>query len=410
MKKEDIEFLHISHFDYILPDNKIAKYPLSNRDSSKLLLYEASNIQAKQFFDLVDLLPRDSLLIFNNTRVIHARLIFRKSTGAFIEVFCLAPHSPLDYQLNFATRQNCSWSCMIGNAKKWKEEIISMEIEIDGKIVTLNAERQNNKIGNTIVSFKWDNSNYTFSELLDSAGMLPIPPYLNRPAETSDDETYQTLYSKVEGSVAAPTAGLHFTPEMLKKLDKKGIKTAEVTLHVGAGTFKPVKSDTMGGHEMHDEFISVSKKTIEEIILNKGKLIVVGTTSMRTIESLYYIGKKIIEFPENRLSKLSVKQWEPYEEVDFVPPVDSIINILDFLNRTNKDHLIASTGLLIAPGYKFHYPDALITNFHQPQSTLLLLVSAFVGDDWRNIYNYALNNDFRFLSYGDSSLLWKNSK
>lgn len=416
MKKGDIRNIKISDFTYTLPDEKIAKYPLPERDSSRLLIYKDSQIAGSEFSLLPEHLPENSLLIFNNTRVIHARLHFRKVSGAIIEIFCLSPYEPEDYVINFQQRGECSWTCMIGNARKWKDEVLSMEIDINGVGVTINAQKvpesdkstKNNS--DVTVKFTWDNESFTFSELLEVAGKLPIPPYLNRPAEEKDDETYQTLYSQVEGSVAAPTAGLHFTPEVMDRLASKGIQTAEVTLHVGAGTFKPVKSEVIAGHEMHTEFISVPKETIEKIINHTGDLIVVGTTSMRTVESLYYIGKKLRDNIDIESCNLSVNQWDPYEEEESVNPFIALRFILDYLEQTGQDQLISATSLMIVPGYTFHYPDAMITNFHQPQSTLLLLVSAFAGDDWQNIYEYALNNNFRFLSYGDSSLLWKNIK
>jgi len=416
MKKGDIRNIKISDFTYTLPDEKIAKYPLPERDSSRLLIYKDSQIAGSEFSLLPEHLPENSLLIFNNTRVIHARLHFRKVSGAIIEIFCLSPYEPEDYVINFQQRGECSWTCMIGNARKWKDEVLSMEIDINGVGVTINAQKvpesdkstKNNS--DVTVKFTWDNESFTFSELLEVAGKLPIPPYLNRPAEEKDDETYQTLYSQVEGSVAAPTAGLHFTPEVMDRLASKGIQTAEVTLHVGAGTFKPVKSEVIAGHEMHTEFISVPKETIEKIINHTGDLIVVGTTSMRTVESLYYIGKKLRDNIDIESCNLSVNQWDPYEEEESVNPFIALRFILDYLEQTGQDQLISATSLMIVPGYIFHYPDAMITNFHQPQSTLLLLVSAFAGDDWQNIYEYALNNNFRFLSYGDSSLLWKNIK
>jgi S-adenosylmethionine:tRNA ribosyltransferase-isomerase len=416
MKKGVVQNIKISDFNYTLPDERIAKYPLPQRDSSKLLIYKDSQLSSSNFSSLPDQLPGNSLLIFNNTRVIHARLHFMKATGANIEIFCLSPFSPKDYIMNFQQKGECSWICMIGNAKKWKEDLLSMEIDIKGLRVVLNAQKidmaemSNRNGSDVIVRFTWDNSDVTFSELLEVAGKLPIPPYLNRPAEEKDDETYQTLYSHVEGSVAAPTAGLHFTPAVMEGLAAKGVKTAEVTLHVGAGTFKPVKSDNLAGHEMHTEFISVPRETIEKIINHTGDIIVVGTTSMRTVESLYYIGKKLRTNPDTEPYKLSVNQWEPYEEDENEDPYIVLRAILDYLENTEQDQLISATRLLIAPGYNFHYPDALITNFHQPQSTLLLLVSAFVGGYWTTIYEYALQNNFRFLSYGDSSLLWKNPK
>ncbi|MDD4777684.1 MAG: S-adenosylmethionine:tRNA ribosyltransferase-isomerase [Fermentimonas sp.] len=416
MKKGEIGNIKISDYTYILPDEKIAKYPLSQRDSSRLLIYKDSKVSSSEFSLLPEHLPENSLLIFNNTRVIHARLHFRKVSGAIIEIFCLSPYKPEDYVMNFQQRGEASWICMIGNARKWKDEVLSMNIDIKGTGVTINAQKlavsdiSSKNSSDVVVRFSWDNEGFTFSELLEVAGKLPIPPYLNRPAEERDDETYQTLYSQVEGSVAAPTAGLHFTSEVMGRLASKGIQTAEVTLHVGAGTFKPVKSGVIAGHEMHTEFISVPKETIEKIINHTVDLIVVGTTSMRTVESLYYIGRKLRDNIEKESYNLSVSQWDPYEEDEPADPYIALRSILDYLEQTGQDQLISATSLMIAPGYTFHYPDAMITNFHQPQSTLLLLVSAFVGNDWKNIYEYALHNNFRFLSYGDSSLLWKNFK
>jgi len=407
MQKENIGKLQISQYNYHLPDDRIAKYPLQQRDASKLLVYDGARIDTSRFGKLPELIPEGSLLLFNNTRVIHARLLFQKETGAQVEIFCLSPHSPADYVVNFQQRGHCSWYCMIGNAKRWKDGPLQMQIPLHDGIVTLEAEKAGRAGNDIVVQFSWDKEEFTFSELLEIAGKLPIPPYLNRPSETKDDETYQTVYSRSEGSVAAPTAGLHFTEEVMGALRDRGIKTAEVTLHVGAGTFKPVKSDTIAGHEMHTEFIVVPKETIEELLNHSGKIVVVGTTSMRTVESLYYIGRKLSIGTGMPLSELSVKQWEPYDGTVEIAPQQALRNILNYLEETGQQRLISSTQLMIAPGYKFHYPDAIITNFHQPQSTLLLLVSAFVGDDWGKIYNYALENNYRFLSYGDSSLLWK---
>jgi len=409
MKRKEIEQLHITDYDYPLPDERIAKYPLEKRDASKLLLYDDGIISESIFSNLADYIPSESLMIFNNTRVIHARLLFRKETGAQIEVFCLSPADPEDYAMNFAAKQHCSWHCMIGNAKRWKDDILTMKIENGGNgILTLSAEKTAVTNKDTTVRFSWNDDTLSFSEILEIAGKLPIPPYLNRPAETKDDETYQTVYSRIEGSVAAPTAGLHFTDDVMTSLRHKGIATAEVTLHVGAGTFRPVKSETIGEHEMHTEFISVPKETIKAIYENKHPLVVVGTTSMRTIESLYYIGAKLAINPIATPHELFVSQWEPYE--NFLHDIEarqSLKNILDYLDRNDADHLISATQIMIVPGFRFHYADALITNFHQPQSTLLLLISAFVDDNWRVIYDYALKSDFRFLSYGDSSLLWR---
>jgi len=410
MKKDDIRQLQISQFNYTLPDEKIAKYPLPQRDMSKLLRYNDAQISSYTFTELPSLLPGESLLLFNNTRVIHARLLFYKQTGAQIEIFCLSPHEPADYVRSFQQRAQCSWNCMIGNAKRWKEEPLFMDIPVEDGVVTLKAEKKAPSGEERIVSFSWNHPEFTFSELLEIAGKLPIPPYLNRPSEDKDDETYQTVYARIEGSVAAPTAGLHFTPDVMEQLRKKGIQTAEVTLHVGAGTFKPVKSDTIAGHEMHTEFISVQRETVEKLLKNVGKLIVVGTTSLRTVESLYYIGRKLYFHPEASLHELTVGQWEPYEKADEISPKQALQSILRYLDRHRQDRLITATQIIIVPGYHFHYADAIITNFHQPQSTLLLLIAAFVGDDWQKIYDYALRNNYRFLSYGDSSLLWKKGK
>ena len=409
MKKDNIHQIRISDFNYILPEEKIAKHPLSRRDESKLLLYgdadkRASNIKTLDFIKLPHLLPENTLLVLNNTRVIHARLLFKKASGANIEIFCLSPYNPSDYTDNFSQRESCSWYCMVGNSRRWKSGKLSIGIDIKGEKVTLNATRADD----SIVDFSWDNPEFTFPDLLEAAGNLPIPPYLNRPAEAADDENYQTVYSHIDGSVAAPTAGLHFTPEIIKTIEDKGIKIAEVTLHVGAGTFKPVKTDVISGHEMHSEIFSVSKETINNLINHTGKIVVVGTTSMRTLESLYYLGKKINDNPNVDPNSLTVSQWEPYEEYqDTIAPNVALKAILNHLEKNKLHQIISSTKLMIVPGYKFQYPDALITNFHQPQSTLLLLVSAFIGEDWKKLYSYALENNFRFLSYGDSSLIWK---
>ena len=412
MKKIAIERLRISDFDYILPDEKIAKYPLEKRDSSKLLLYKNGEISSSVFSSLPEYLPSNSLMIFNNTRVIHARLLFRKNTGAQIEVFCLSPAEPSDYALSFQQRERCSWHCLIGNAKRWKDDVLQLKIgRENGKAITLIAEKKEVRENEVTVEFSWDDPSVTFSDLLETVGKLPIPPYLNRPAEESDNETYQTVYSRIEGSVAAPTAGLHFTDEVMNALRRKGVKTDEVTLHVGAGTFKPVKSQTVYGHEMHTEFISVPRKVIADMYDNENPLIVVGTTSMRTIESLYYIGRKLHFNPDLCPHELTVSQWEPYEkenESESISPKQALKNILDYLDRSHTDQLISATQIIIVPGYTFHFVDGLITNFHQPQSTLLLLIAAFVGNEWRNIYEYALTHNFRFLSYGDSSLLFSS--
>ena len=357
------------------------------------------------FTSLPSYLPSGSLMIFNNTKVIQARLHFRKETGALIEVFCLEPIQPNDYVLSFQQTRKCSWLCMIGNLKKWKEGSLSREIEIKGKTVLLTATRGECRGTSHWIDFEWNNDSFTFADILEIVGELPIPPYLNRETQESDKETYQTVYSKIKGSVAAPTAGLHFTERVLNSLKEKDIDLEELTLHVGAGTFKPVKSEEIEGHEMHTEYISVHKQTIEKLIAHHGEAIAVGTTSVRTLESLYYIGLILSQNPDASEEELHVKQWTPYENKIEMSTVESLQHILNYLNRHEMETLDTSTQIIIAPGYQYNIVKAMVTNFHQPKSTLLLLVSAFVKGDWRAIYNYALANSFRFLSYGDSSLL-----
>ena len=406
MKKCDAEKIRIADYNYTLPSEKIAKYPLEKRDASKLLLFRDNSISTLPFSDIAAQIPESSLMVFNDTRVIHARLIFEKSTGAVIEVFCLSPHAPRDYSVNFQQRTACSWHCMIGNAKRCKDDVLHMSVFINNEKVSLSARKTKRNADDVVVEFSWDNPDFTFSELLEVAGKLPIPPYLNRASEVRDDETYQTVYSAVEGSVAAPTAGLHFTPEVMESFRKKGIHPARVTLHVGAGTFKPVKSEAIGDHDMHTEFISVSRETVQALYENENNLVVVGTTSMRTVESLYYLGKKIFLQPDIQPEGLVVFQWEPYGEENPVSPKLALKSIIDYLIKNNRDQLLALTQIMIVPGYTFHYPQALITNFHQPQSTLLLLIASCIDKHWKDVYDYALQNNYRFLSYGDSSLLW----
>ena len=345
-------------------------------------------------------------MVFNNTRVIQARLHFRKETGALIEVFCLEPLAPNEYVQMFAQTERCSWLCLVGNLKKWKEGALTREISVHGRTLTLSATRGEAVGTGHRVTFAWDDASVTFAEVLDAVGELPIPPYLNRKTEESDKQTYQTVYSKIKGSVAAPTAGLHFTEGVLQAIDAKGIEREEVTLHVGAGTFKPVKSAEIGDHEMHSEYIVVERKTIEKLIAHGGEAIAVGTTSVRTLESLYYIGVLISQCPDATEEQLRVTQWMPYEEqYNQLTTLEALQQILDYLDRNNLPALHTNTQIMIAPGYTFHIVKRIVTNFHQPKSTLLLLVSAFVKGDWRKIYDYALSHGFRFLSYGDSSLL-----
>ena len=402
---EDTKHIKISEFNYPLPDERIAKFPLATRDQSKLLVYRHGEVNEDVFTSLPQYLESGELMIFNNTKVIQARLHFRKETGALIEVFCLEPIQPNDYVLSFQQTRRCSWLCMIGNLKKWKEGTLSRIVNVKGKQIVLSATRGECRGTSHWIDFSWDDDTITFADLLEVAGELPIPPYLNRETQESDKETYQTVYSKIKGSVAAPTAGLHFTERVLAALDERGIDREELTLHVGAGTFKPVKSEEIEGHEMHTEYISVSKHTIEKLIAHHGEAIAVGTTSVRTLESLYYIGVLISHNPDATQDELHVQQWMPYEDKNDLTPVEALQQILDYLNRHEMEALHSSTQIIIAPGYTYKIVKKMVTNFHQPQSTLLLLVSAFVKGNWRRIYDYALGHDFRFLSYGDSSLL-----
>jgi len=410
--------IYIDSFDYPLPDERIAKFPLPVRDTSKLLIYHNASITQSVFSSIATYLPSDSLLVYNNTRVIQARIIFHKDTGARIEVFCLEPLAPADYALSLGATAGCTWKCMVGNVKKWHGEKLSKSVEVDGKTCTFNAELLHTEDNTHSIRFTWDCTDIHFATLLEKTGELPIPPYLHRKTEESDLTTYQTVYSKIKGSVAAPTAGLHFTPEVFESLKAKSIETEELTLHVGAGTFQPVKSDTIDKHHMHTEVISVKRSTIEHLLQKVGHIIAVGTTSVRTLESLYYIGKNLspdISAPDkvicdsDGLTLLHVSQWEPYESYHEIPTREALQNILDYLEKNNLSTLHANTQIMIKPGYIFHLVDGMITNFHQPKSTLLLLVSAFVDGHWTDIYDYALANDFRFLSYGDSSLLLRDS-
>jgi S-adenosylmethionine:tRNA ribosyltransferase-isomerase len=402
----DTKHIKINDYNYPLPDERIAKFPMTERDHSRLLVYRGGQVSDDVFYNLPDYLPDGALMVFNNTKVIQARLHFRKETGALIEVFLLEPAQPADYEQMFQTTGRCAWLCLVGNLKKWKEGTLHRSFEVNGKLLTLSVERGAMQGTSHWVSFEWDNPSVSFAEILDVVGELPIPPYLNRDTQESDKTTYQTVYSKIKGSVAAPTAGLHFTDRVLSALDARGIDREEVTLHVGAGTFKPVKSEEIEGHEMHTEYICVNRRTLEKLIRHQAQAIAVGTTSVRTLESLYYMGLKLMKNPDLNEEELHVNQWEPYEQpVSDVPAVEAIQAILAWLDRNQLEALHSSTQIIIAPGYEYKIVRMLVTNFHQPQSTLLLLVSAFVKGDWRRIYDYALAHDFRFLSYGDSSLL-----
>lgn len=418
----DTKHIKISDYNYPLTDGRIAKFPIAERDHSKLLLYRHGEITDDVFFNLSHYLPSGSLMVMNNTRVIQARIHFRKSSGALIEVFLMEPAEPRDYEQMFQSRGRCSWLCMVGNLKKWKEGPLQRQFVIRESHFTLTAMMDRERSAHSAtgtnywIDFSWDAPEVSFAEILDAVGELPIPPYLNRKTEESDKTTYQTVYSKIKGSVAAPTAGLHFTDRVLRSLDEKGIERDELTLHVGAGTFKPVKSELIEGHEMHSEYIVVHRHTFERLLRHDCRAIAVGTTSVRTLESLYYIGVKLQANPDAQEEDLHVSQWEPYDlehDADGLvivggEPVSqrqAISNVMAYLERNDLEVLHGSTQIIIAPGYKYKIVKALITNFHQPQSTLLLLVSAFVNGDWRRIYQYALSHEFRFLSYGDSSLL-----
>ena len=408
MKTKDI---HISEYNYELPDERIAKFPMTERDHSKLLVYNKGQVGEDIFYNLPSHLPQGALMVYNNTKVIQARLHFRKDTGALIEIFLLEPAEPADYEQMFQQTERCSWLCLVGNQKKWKEGALQREIDVKGVKVVISATRRGEHGTSQWIDFQWSGG-VSFAEILDVMGELPIPPYLNRETQESDKTTYQTVYSKIKGSVAAPTAGLHFTERVLKDIDAHGIEREEVTLHVGADTFKPVKSNTIGEHAMHTEYIAVRRHTLERLLAHHGEAIAVGTTSVRTLESLYYMGLKVIANPDIKEEELHVNQWEPYESEKLIVNSEKLATaqqslqaLLDWMVRHELTVLHSSTQIIIAPGYEYHIVKMLITNFHQPQSTLLLLVSAFVKGDWHKIYDYALAHDFRFLSYGDSSLL-----
>ena len=405
---DDIRALRIADYDYPLPDERIAKHPLAQREQCKLLYYKKGDIQERRFWEVPSLLPERSTLIYNNTRVINARLRFRKETGSMIEIFCLEPMLPRDYEQIFQTTGHCVWQCLVGNSKRWKQGPLAQCVTIDGHKVTLTATRGEQRGNAWEIAFDWNGGEQqcTFADVLDATGEIPIPPYLNRGTEESDSIDYQTVYSHIDGSVAAPTAGLHFTDEVLAECDSRGITRREITLHVGAGTFQPVKSEHIGDHPMHYEFISVPREVIMDIINAPGPVIAVGTTSVRTLESLYYIGQILEDDPDADEEALTVTQWMPYTTPCLISTKKALLNIVDYLNRNNTDTYMGSTQLMIAPGFQYRIVDGMITNFHQPQSTLLLLVAAFVGQDkWRGMYDYALEHDFRFLSYGDAQLL-----
>ncbi|MCQ2973416.1 MAG: S-adenosylmethionine:tRNA ribosyltransferase-isomerase [Bacteroidales bacterium] len=392
--------ISISDFNYELDENRIAKFPLKERDKCKLLIYKDKQISESIFNNIGSLLPEDGLMIVNNTKVIPARLEFFNSNGARIEIFCLEPYSPTDYDRNFASKNTCEWKCLAGNLKRWKNFDLSRTIVCKNQEVTLTVKKMQVIGGEIIAQFLW-NGDFSFSEIIDAIGSIPIPPYLNRKAEESDNIDYQTVYSHYKGSVAAPTAGLHFSDELMNSLNTK---IGQLTLHVGAGTFKPVKTETIGEHEMHREFFSVSKSLLKDILDHQGKITAVGTTSVRTLESLYWLGVKMID---NQTTDF-LPQWDCYDMRDDISLNESFQQIINYLDKNNEENFKASTGIMICPTYKYRVVDNIITNFHQPESTLLLLVAAAVGDDWKNIYKYAIENNFRFLSYGDGSFLQIN--
>ena len=405
--------LSISDFDYDLSEEKIAVYPLAQRDQSKLLIYERGAISEDIYKNIADHLPERSFLIFNDTKVIKARILFKKPTGAVIEIFCLEPYEEVkDYALIFQKKGSIRWKCMIGGAGKWKDKFLEKEISIDKFKVILKATLVEKLSDAYVVELSWTPGDYSFAELIDHAGETPLPPYIKRKAEESDAERYQSIYSAHEGSVAAPTAGLHFTKKIFASLKKKNIDTGFVTLHVGAGTFKPVKSTNMEGHEMHAEWIDVSEKFIQQLIQNISHgIFCVGTTSVRTIESLYWMGFKAFLNPEIEWDDLKIKQWDVYEEPlknNNCSVQEALEALLNYLKNRKAEKLFIQTQIIIAPGYQFKIADGIITNFHQPKSTLLLLVAALAGDKWKDIYEYALTHEFRFLSYGDGCLIYRD--
>lgn len=397
--------IKISDYTYNLPNERIAKYPLSERDKSKLLVRQNGTIQHDIFENCTNYLPENAQLVFNNTRVIHARLFFYKDTGAKIEIFCLEPIEPADYQVAFQETEEITWKCMVGNSKKWKEGFLSHTFKIDGQTIELTAVKIGQEGNSFHIRFVW-NGGVHFSEIIEHIGQLPIPPYLNRNTEESDEESYQTVYAKIDGSVAAPTAGLHFTDKVITKLADKNITTNEITLHVGAGTFQPVKSETIEGHDMHHEQVIIPIDILRSFIENSKNIIAVGTTSVRSLESLYWIG---LQLEEKRFDPFhpEVKQWEPYENKATISLEKALQNIIYFLVENDEKVIRFSTQIIILPGYDFKLISGMFTNFHQPESTLLLLISAFLGKQWKQVYDYALENNFRFLSYGDSNLYLK---
>lgn len=407
--------LQIKDFDYNLPDEKIAKHPLAERDASKLLIYKHGEIKTDNFIHLAGYLPENALIIFNNTKVVEARLLFKKPSGTTIEIFCLEPAGDYaDITTAMLQHEHVLWKCLAGNAKKWKDEILVKQLLHNGKEIELSAKKLSRQAENFIIEFSWNDEQLSFAEVLHIAGVIPLPPYMHRDAEEDDKKRYQTVYAKYDGSVAAPTAGLHFTDNVFEKLSAKKIERDFVTLHVGAGTFKPVKTETIEAHEMHSEFFEVSLELIKKLMAkSSNKIIAVGTTSLRTLESLYWMGVKIrqrsaVSGQQNiPIDDITIHQWDVYElDAENIPVEDALRALVEWMAVHKLDKLIAKTQIIIAPPYKLKVADILITNFHQPKSTLLLLVAAVIGNDWKKVYDYALNNNFRFLSYGDSCLFF----
>ena len=401
-----INCLKIDDYTYCLPDERIAKFPLAERDQSKLLVYRNGSISTDVFANLPDYINETDILTFNNTRVIRARIEMEKETGARIEIFCLEPHEPHDYQLSFAQRQSCQWKCLLGNGRKWKSGTLKKRINCNGLETEFQAERITGSEEHHIIRFSWTGG-MDFGSVLEACGCTPLPPYLHRKTEELDETRYQTVYSKHQGSVAAPTAGLHFTPQLLQRLSGKGVKLNELTLHVGAGTFRPVQQNDVVRHEMHVEFFSVQYDVITNLLANNCNSTAIGTTSLRALESVYWLGVKMLQY-DIGLENLNLSQWEAYTLPQNVTVEQSLNKICEILEKNQEKILFASTKIMIVPGYTFRICRKLITNFHQPRSTLLLLVGAFAGEDWKKIYQYALEHDYRFLSYGDGSLLEMN--
>lgn len=396
----------INDYDYDLPKERIAQYPLRERDNSKLLILRNNTISQDVFRNIHSYLPSGSLLLFNNTRVIKARLLFEKESGAVIEILCLEPVDPPEYELSLSSSGQVIWKCLVGNLKKWKKGAVKLSYLYKGNEGILSAEKISAEGDAWRIRFSWT-PEISFAEVIEAAGHVPLPPYINRGDEPSDNGTYQTVYSRVKGSVAAPTAGLHFTDETFRNLQSSGIATTEITLHVGAGTFQPVKARHISGHEMHCEHFFITASNLESIIRNAGRIIPVGTTSVRTLESLYWLGCKLLNKSKVPETDLHVSQWEAYENHNDIDVITALNSLLRYIKANNLVFLHGSTSIIIIPGYEFRLTSGLVTNFHQPRSTLLLLISAFTGEKWKEVYEFALNNDFRFLSYGDSSLLLK---